>query len=413
MAPTLVLMMSTYRPVKPGLHRIRGTSGDSGHGISGGFTPGPVPWENSVTAAAENALIRVERQCAKMRTWAKDNPNRTHPTTHNPRLGGIPRLFRGHPGRLAAVVLAAMALAGSVAGATRLIGQEYAGRLRSLSAELAATAERLRAANAGPFLQVQDSQVLLGQMRSLIDQYEQMLVFADSPYPGEVYIGTTNAGDSRWLDLLPTGRYSGYYKEIRVRRTGTRANYLRINDIEIVQNTRHGSVTETFNVNGRVKLYAGGVFQLALPKPMRIDRMRIRIDHESTGLEVYGVPYEGIVDDPRAPVREYPGEVLLGTTPGGDSTWLETLCGGAAYPPVRQLRLRRTGQAASYIRVREIEVTYLGLRGTETVMLNTQGRDKLYFNDVYSVALPQPMRVVRVRIHIDHKSTGLEVYGVY
>jgi hypothetical protein len=53
--------------------------------------------------------------------------------------------------------------------------------------------------------------------------------------------------------------------------------------------TPKGKIKEVFNQNGRAKLRPGSVFSLRLPQPKRIIHIRIRVDHESTGLEVYGV----------------------------------------------------------------------------------------------------------------------------
>ncbi len=145
---------------------------------------------------------------------------------------------------------------------------------------------------------------------------------------------------------------------------------------------------------------------------MRVKRIRVRIEHESTGLEVYGVPYELPALRKFEPDR-HPGEILLGTTPGGDDTWLETLCSGPRDRPVREIRIRRTGGEASYLRINDIEITHLTPQGATKEVLNKDGRAKLYRDSVFKLALPRPMRITRIRIRIDHKSTGLEVYGVY
>jgi len=151
---------------------------------------------------------------------------------------------------------------------------------------------------------------------------------------------------------------------------------------------------------------------------MRIRRIAISVGHESTGLEVYGIPFElPAVRRPQIiqpPVQEnpYPAEILLGTTPPGDSTWLETLCSSPYYRPVREIRLRRTGRRTSYLRINDIEITYLTPQGFKKEVFNEGGRVKLYYDGVHQLALPRPMRVTRIRILINHESTGLKVYGV-
>jgi hypothetical protein len=261
---------------------------------------------------------------------------------------------------------------------------------------------------------------ILGELKELISEYEAVMVFAESPYPGEIVLGSTPGGNSIWLEALCSTRYDGPLKEIRIRRTGHKANYLRINDIEITYSTPEGWGRETFNKDGRVKLYSGGVFKLALPRPMRIRRIRIRINHESTGLEISGIPYhpDGLPRFPRRMRRmgvehHGPSEVLLGTTPGGSSTWLETLCSNPSQRPIREIQLKRTGRKTSYIRINDIEVTYLTHGGRRKEVFNKGGRVKLYRDKIFKLSLPRPMRIVNIRILVNHRSTGLEVYGVY
>jgi hypothetical protein len=153
---------------------------------------------------------------------------------------------------------------------------------------------------------------------------------------------------------------------------------------------------------------------------MRVRRIRININHESTGLEVTGIPYDLHIIQPRAHPRvgrveriRYPAEVLLGTTPGGDGTWLETLCSSPYDRPIREIRLERTGRKASYLRINDIEVTYLAPGGLRRMVFNQNGRFKLRHDDVYRLSLPRPMRITKIRIRVDHESTGLKVYGVH
>ena len=309
---------------------------------------------------------------------------------------------------------------GSSAGTIWAIANGYSGRIQGLAEEIVLNAEELRDATSGPAYNSTEVDEILGELKELISEYEAVMVFAESPYPGEIMLGSTPGGNSTWLEALCSTRYDGPLKEIRIRRTGNRAKYLRINDIEITYSTPEGWGRETFNKNGRTKLYGGGVFKLALPRPMRIRRIRIRINHESTGLEISGIPYhpEGLPRFPRrmrrmAVEHHGPSEVLLGTTPGGSSTWLETLCSNPSHRPIREIQLKRTGRKTSYIRINDIEVTYLTPGGRRTEVFNKNGRVKLYHDKIFKLSLPRPMRVVNIRILVNHRSTGLEVYGVY
>ena len=308
----------------------------------------------------------------------------------------------------------------SSAGTIWAIANGYSGRVQGLADEIALNAEELRDATSGPAYNRTEVDEILSEMKELISEYEAVMVFAESPYPGEIVLGSTPGGDSMWLEALCGTRYDGPLKEIRIRRTGNKAKYLRINDIEITYSTPVGWGRETFNKDGRVKLYSDGVFKLALPRPMRIRRIRIRINHESTGLEISGIPYhpDGAPRFPRrmrrmAVEHRGPSEVLLGTTPGGNSTWLETLCSNPSQRPIREIQLKRTGRKTSYIRINDIEVTYLTPGGRRKEVFNKNGRVKLYHDGIFKLSLPRPMRIVNIRILVSHRSTGLEVYGVY
>jgi hypothetical protein len=297
--------------------------------------------------------------------------------------------------------------------AIRTRANEYSSRIQALAEQILATAGNLNDATHDPVFDSLEVEGMLTELKSLISEYETLMVFVQSPYPGEILLGTTPAGDDTWLDTLCDTRYGGLLKEIRIRRTGHRANYLRINDIEITYLTPQGPKKQTFNKNGRVKLYHGGVFKLALPKPMKVLRIRVGIHHESTGLQIYGIPYnEPVIIDP-VEESSQPGEILLGTTPAGEDAWLETLCTIPCHRPIREIRLRRTGRKASYLRINDIEVTHLTWQGIQKDVFNRNGRVKLYCDDVYELSLPRPMRITRIRVLVHHESTGLDVYGVY
>jgi hypothetical protein len=147
-------------------------------------------------------------------------------------------------------------------------------------------------------------------------------------------------------------------------------------------------------------------------------RIRIHINHESTGLTVCGIPYQPPMY-PQVPRNQHiepdqiPEEVLLGTTAGGDGTWLETLCNNPYNRPVREIRLKRTGRKASYLRINDIEITSMTPKGKIKEVFNQNGRAKLRPGSVFSLRLPQPKRIIHIRIRVDHESTGLEVYGVH
>jgi len=311
------------------------------------------------------------------------------------------------------LIVFVLLLLGASTGTIWAIANGYSAKVKGLAEEIVLLAEELRDATDGPAYNSLDVEEILGELKDLIKEYEEVMVFAQSPYPGEIVLGATPGGDSTWLEALCSTRYEGPLKEIRIRRTGRRASYLRINDIEITYITPKGIKKQLFNKGGRVRLYHDGLFKLALPRPMRIRRIRININHKSTGLDIYGVPYFSKIVKP--PVIENGGlrEVLLGTTPGGDGTWLETLCSSPYRRPIREIRLKRTGRKASYLRINDIELTYLTPAGLRKEVFNKNARAKLYYDGVFRLSLPRPMRVTAVRILVGHQSTGLEVYGAY
>jgi hypothetical protein len=314
-------------------------------------------------------------------------------------------------------IILLLVLAGPT-GAAWAITHGYSREITLLSDEILSTAQELADTTDAPIFRSSEAEGILTELKDLIREYETMMVFAESPYPGEILLGTTPPGDDAWLETLCATRYDGPLKEIRLRRTGHRANYLRINDIEITYMTPAGPRTETFNKSGRIKLYSDGIFRLPLPRPMRVRRIRILVHHESTGLVVCGIPYDPPLQRPPRPNQhiepnQRPTEIRLGTTAGGGDTWLETLCKNPYNRPIREIRLKRTGRRASYLRINDVEITYLTPRGRSKEVFNRNGRVKLRPGGVFSLALPRPMRVVHIRIRVDHESTGLEVYGVH
>ena len=303
-------------------------------------------------------------------------------------------------------------------GAAWAITHEYSRHITILSDEILFKAQELADTTDAPVFQSGEAERVLTELKDLIQEYETLMVFAESPYPDEILLGTTPAGDSTWLETRCSTRYGGPLKEIRIRRTGHRANYLRINDIEVTYMTPAGTQKDIFNKNGRVRLYSDGIFRLPLPKPMRVTRIRIHINHESTGLTVCGIPYQPPMH-PQGPRHQriepdqIPEEVLLGTTAGGDGTWLETLCNNPYNRPVREIRLKRTGRKASYLRINDIEITSITPKGRMKEVFNQNARAKLRPGSVFSLRLPRPKRIIHIRIRVDHESTGLEVYGVH
>lgn len=304
---------------------------------------------------------------------------------------------------------------------------EYLRTTQVLSDHIFAKASQLKAASHDPVRNSHEIEGILTELKGLIGEYEENILFAQSPYPGEILMGRTPAGHSTWLETLCDGRYEEMLKEIRIRRVGRWPSYIRINDIEITYSTPRGLMKEIFNENGRAKLYRGGVFKLALPRPMRISRIRINIGHASSGLEVYGIPYKKrtgrhilpngshILPNVGHPAEKppCPAKMLLGTTPPGHSNWLETLCSRHCGGLIREIRLKRTGQLTQYLRINDIEITYMTPRGPKKEVFNKGGRVKLYYGGEFKLALPRLMRVTRIRINIGHESTGLEVYGIH
>ena len=281
-----------------------------------------------------------------------------------------------------------------------------------LSQQLADAANDLKQETGKSQIDSEEIDYLLDEIKGLLRDYENVLVFAESPYPGEILLGKTPRGDDAWVETECTSRYDGLLKEIRIRRTGSSARYLRINDIEITTMTPNGPEKQVLNKGARAQLYQNDVFKLALPKPMRITKIRIAIEHESNGLIISGIPYNFERPRPRMQRSRQTGPVLLGTTPPGDDGWVETICNGTARP-IKEIQLKRTGQRAGYLRINDIEITYQTPTGLKKQVFNKGGRIRLYFDAIYSIILPQPMRVTHIRILIEHESTGLQVYGIY
>lgn len=289
---------------------------------------------------------------------------------------------------------------------------DYKKDISTISQQILDIAADLKQETNKPDFDSEEIGFLLDDMKEMLKDYESMLVFAESPYPGEILLGKTPHVNDAWTETECTSRYDGLLKEIRIRRVGSSARYLRIYDIEVTCMTPNGPEKQTLNKGSNAQLYNNDVFKLALPKPMRITKIRILIEHESNGLIISGVPYNFEPRRPGPGRSRNRGPVLLGTTPPGDDSWVETICDGTSRP-IREIQLKRTGQKAVYLRINDIEITYQTSTGPQKQVFNKSGNDRLYFDGTFSLVLPQPMRVTHIRIKIEHETTGLQVYGIY
>ena len=316
--------------------------------------------------------------------------------------------------RASKIIITLLILGGS-AGTILAVSSGHITSIRDLADEITLVADDLKEASQGTSFDSERADDIITELKELIKEYEEAMVFADSLYPGEILLGTTPAGDSTWLECLCDSRYDGMFKEIRIRRTGNRASYLRINDIEISYMAPGGVAREVFNESGRVKLYRDDVFKLALPRPMRIRRIRININHESTGLEVTGIPVLSADKEPSKPEVTHV-EVqafLMGKTRAGQNTWLETTCGNPTNRAVSEILLRRTGKNARFVLIKDIEVTYRVGYSTRKEVFNKDGKFRLRPLGTYRLKLSQPLHVTSIRILIENETSGLEVFGVY
>jgi hypothetical protein len=311
------------------------------------------------------------------------------------------------------IVLILTALTGSVS--IWAAAGNYKRDISEVSEQILETAADLKQETDKPVLDSDEIKYILDDMKEMLWNYENMLVFAESPYPGEILLGKTPPGNDGWVETQCTSRYEGLVKEIRIRQTGSRARFLRIYEIEVTCMTPNGPEKQVLNKNSDPKLYTGDVFNLTLPKPMRITNIRIHIEHETNGLIISGVPYNmerSRQRMDRSRESREPREVLIGTTRRGNDTWLETICDDTPRP-VKEILLKGTGYRAVYLRINDIEITYKTPEGLRKEVFNKSGNIKLYSTGVFRLVLPRPMRVTHIRVLIEHESDGLQVYGIY
>ncbi|MHC4742005.1 MAG: hypothetical protein ACYS8Z_08850, partial [Planctomycetota bacterium] len=128
---------------------------------------------------------------------------------------------------------------GSV-GAMGAAVNHYWNTAQAISEQILVKASELKSFSHDPVCNSREIEGILGEMKSLIEEYEENILFAESPYPGEILLGRTPPGHSSWLETLCDGRYVGLLKEIRIRRVGRWPSYIRINDIEITYSAPHG-----------------------------------------------------------------------------------------------------------------------------------------------------------------------------
>ena len=71
---------------------------------------------------------------------------------------------------------------------------EYLSRSQVLSEQILAKAGQLREATYGSSFNSPQTGAILAGLKGLIKAYEENMVFAESPYPGEIVLGRTPAG---------------------------------------------------------------------------------------------------------------------------------------------------------------------------------------------------------------------------
>ena len=98
---------------------------------------------------------------------------------------------------------------------------DYRNDAAFLSQQLVDAANDLKQETGRPDIDSVEVDYLLDEIKGLISDYENVLVFAESPYPGEILLGKTPRGDDAWVETLCSSRYDGLLKEIRIRRTGS------------------------------------------------------------------------------------------------------------------------------------------------------------------------------------------------
>jgi hypothetical protein len=116
-------------------------------------------------------------------------------------------------------------------------------------------------------------------------------LLSKSPYPGEMLLGTTSAGNDSWLEVVCKSPINVLITEIRFRKTRGGSEYIRIYEAEVTYPAPDGMKTELIKIDEkRLYSYAGDYRQLRLPRPMKAIKIRLRIAHRTNGVEVWGMP---------------------------------------------------------------------------------------------------------------------------
>ena len=100
------------------------------------------------------------------------------------------------------VLLVLVALAGTL----RAAENDYKKDAMILSQNIIEAANDLKQETSNKVLDTEEIDYLVDDIKSMIKDYESLMVFAESPYPGEILLAKTAPGDDTWIESPCTSR---------------------------------------------------------------------------------------------------------------------------------------------------------------------------------------------------------------
>jgi len=173
-------------------------------------------------------------------------------------------------------------------------------------------------------------------------------------------------------------------------------DYIRIRDITIVP-----QVGPSFRYNaGGGKFYLGDTYEIELDKPMHIREVRVRVQHKTGGLEIFGTT---VPEPPKLPAI-----IELGKT-NGVKDGNAVLNMDKRYRKVlfSKLIVKNMG-GDDYVRLVNPQVTTS--RGD--LIFPQVSYQKLHSGGAHEIVLPRPVSIRSFQVYAQHRTNGLLITGV-
>jgi hypothetical protein len=235
----------------------------------------------------------------------------------------------------------------------------------------------------------------LQKLTLLLRRYKQKFTGREEG-PGQVQLGVTNGVKDGDAVLY----FDSQMRQKRLRRIQiahvSGDEYVRFRGITIVPVE---GPTVLFNAGGG-KFYLGDTYEIELDEPLRIRELRVRVQHQTRGLQITGM------EAPKPP--ELPAFIELGRTNAVKD-------GNAVLHTDRRHRkvlfrklIVKHVEGDEYVRLVLPQLTTTG--GSEIPLQVSYQR--LHTGEAHEIELPRPLSIRSIQVYVQHRTEGLLITGI-